>query len=613
VLAASLLLLALLAGIAGTTVGMVRAIDAERKAVDAERTAREETEAKDKALAAEAEQRQEADRRRKDAETQRDRALIARTRTREVLDLMTSEATEDALARQASLAPEQRAFYEKALPLYEEFAAEPGEDLAALRRVAAAHARMAHLLMRLGSGARATATGGKAVELYEQLAADPAATPADRAGLARALSFYGSRQADAGSADWIRLLSRAEELFGRVADEIPSDPDLREGQAKAARELGWNLCNNNTPGRDAREGLNVLRRSIGVYERIVAEYPDRARYKLGLAEALRHLATEGLRVRGRETEGYRAIERAVALCRQLIDQAPADPARRIRLFWVYQSKSRFLICCLPTGPLRPPLIPSGLHRWRGPSDGVPGVEMQAEIEAALRGMAEEAERVVALTPADRQATYILGNAHYQRGMYLYRFRGDDAGALAAFSRAVDSWLRPAGGAAHPEPAAESLGYRATVLERLGRHREAAADWASRIEILPDQPLKDWSRMRQAQALARAGDLATAVEMAEALYRAETGSNTTPKLPPGVGRDTPWAAEWSVFLTHGAPLGASVMAVAAGQATDPGTAGTPPGRSRCSASRSRVAFASGSPQSAGRTSTRSAGGTTSGTS
>jgi len=87
VLAASVLLVALVGGIAGTTWGLVRAVRAETEARQAEAAALADRDEKEAARAAEADQRREADEQRRDAVEQRDRALKAEKETKEQADI----------------------------------------------------------------------------------------------------------------------------------------------------------------------------------------------------------------------------------------------------------------------------------------------------------------------------------------------------------------------------------------------------------------------------------------------------------------------------------------------------------------------------------------------
>ena len=117
VLAASLVLLALVGGIIGTTYGLIRA----DRALANEATQRGIAQANEaKAVAA-----AEAERKAKEREAQqRTRAEKARDRTRQALDAMTSSVTGDSLTTQKQISAEQKKFLTEVLTYYQEFASE---------------------------------------------------------------------------------------------------------------------------------------------------------------------------------------------------------------------------------------------------------------------------------------------------------------------------------------------------------------------------------------------------------------------------------------------------------------------------------------------------------
>jgi serine/threonine-protein kinase len=71
----------------------------------------------------------QSERARGEIKTERDRAVDARNYARQALDDMTSELTERTLMTQKALSPEQRQFLERVLSYYQQFAAEPGDEV----------------------------------------------------------------------------------------------------------------------------------------------------------------------------------------------------------------------------------------------------------------------------------------------------------------------------------------------------------------------------------------------------------------------------------------------------------------------------------------------------
>ena len=144
VLAASIVLLALVGGIIGTTVGMIHA---DNRRIEA-----------DQARAAEAEQRTKAEK--------------ARDRTRQALDAMTSSFTEDSLSTQQAISDEQKRFLSEVLSYYQEFAGEKAGDEQSRARTAQAAERVGTIESRLGRKTEAESAFLLARDGYEKLVAD---------------------------------------------------------------------------------------------------------------------------------------------------------------------------------------------------------------------------------------------------------------------------------------------------------------------------------------------------------------------------------------------------------------------------------------------------------
>ncbi len=215
VLAASLVVLALVGGIVGTTVGMLRA-DRARAAEARQRGIAEVNEAK-ALLAAEAE------RKAKDREAeQRAKAEKARDRTRQALDAMTSSVTGDSLTTQKEISDEQKKFLTEVLSYYQEFAGEKADDEPSRARTAKAAYRVGHIEYRLGRTAEALAAIRLAVDGYAKLDAEFPARPAYQQALANSHNNLGLLLAGLGKG------LEAEEQYRKGAaireDWSPSSP-----------------------------------------------------------------------------------------------------------------------------------------------------------------------------------------------------------------------------------------------------------------------------------------------------------------------------------------------------------------------------------------------------
>src|SRR5262249_15693906 len=215
VLAASLVVLALLAGIAGTTAGFIRP-EQQRPLAEAN---------ENKATGAAVGERQARER---EAE-QRAKAEKARDRTRQALDAMTSSITGDSLASQHELSSDQKKFLTEVLTYYQEFAGERLDDETSRARTAAAAYRVGMIETCLGRREEAVAAFKTARDGYVKLMMDYPTVPAYRFELSR------NQNNVASIIDELGKPSQAEEehrnslanLEKLVAD-FPSVPDYKK-------------------------------------------------------------------------------------------------------------------------------------------------------------------------------------------------------------------------------------------------------------------------------------------------------------------------------------------------------------------------------------------------
>ena len=172
VVAGAVVFLALLLGIAGTTVGLLREQEAKQR--ESER-AEGEAKAKDEAVEAKgrAEAATTAERQAKEEEAkQRVKAERAYAKTADVLDVMVSEITGNSLATQKVITPEQKKFLNEVLTYYKEFAVQKGDDQQTRERAASAAAKVGDIEYRLGRLEQAVAARRMACDGFTALAAD---------------------------------------------------------------------------------------------------------------------------------------------------------------------------------------------------------------------------------------------------------------------------------------------------------------------------------------------------------------------------------------------------------------------------------------------------------
>jgi tetratricopeptide (TPR) repeat protein len=291
VLAAAVALLLLVCGIAGTTAGLLEA----QQALKGEVKARE-------------------------AETRR------RKQAREALDAMSSDVIEDWLARQETgqLTPEQKAFLQKALTFYEEFAADTGKEESIRAAVVAAHLKVGKIRENLGLHQDAETAYRRAVQLAAELAADFPAAPAYRHELARSQSILGMLLSETGrlkEADKAYLDALAVQK--QLTADSPAVPEFREELATSYSAFGT-LCKET--GR-LKEAEHALRAAVAIMTKLVADFPSVPRYRMNLANRQNNLG-EMLFFTGQLKDAEQAHRDALTIAKQLVADFPAVPGHR---------------------------------------------------------------------------------------------------------------------------------------------------------------------------------------------------------------------------------------------------------------------------------------------
>ncbi|CAN5514477.1 hypothetical protein BH10PLA2_BH10PLA2_22930 [soil metagenome] len=286
VVAATLVLAALLAGIIGTTLGLFEARRQEQIAL---------TEAK----------KQQA----------------ARQQTREVLDTLTSEALEGWFTRERFLTPEQKDLLRRLLDQYSVFAEEEGESTDARRGQALALMRIGNIQQALGERAAAGQSFTRASALVGT-AANPISD-----------NLQGLKLVSD-----VRTTLFKFYLEGRLFRE--AEQQEREAQAARLRALaidptqqlfrftlaGGHMNLAATLGDQNRldEADTEHRAAIAELEQLVQQFPDEKRYRANLAIELNNRAIFA-RKQSRLADALGYNGRAIALRRQRLGEIPDQP------------------------------------------------------------------------------------------------------------------------------------------------------------------------------------------------------------------------------------------------------------------------------------------------
>jgi serine/threonine protein kinase/tetratricopeptide (TPR) repeat protein len=299
VLAAALILCALLAGIAGTTIGLIR-----------------------------------AERQRQFAEEQRAKAEQARDLTRQALDAMTSTVTGDALSTQKEIIADQKKFLTEVLTYYQQFAGEKADDQQSQARTAAAARRVGEIERGLGRYEQAVAALKIARDGYAILVSDFPAAPDYRDDLARShnhlgLALYDFGKRSEAEGEYRQAITIQETL----AAEFPNVPLYQEYLAAYHNNLGRVLRDLGKPS----EGTEPLRRAIAIQQKLADENAGVPRDRSKLAIYHNNLGILQARL-GKELEAEREYREAIVIGEKLAADFPPMPEYQDELADAHHSR-----------------------------------------------------------------------------------------------------------------------------------------------------------------------------------------------------------------------------------------------------------------------------------
>jgi serine/threonine protein kinase len=303
--AASLIATVLLLGLGISLWQVLRAINAEQKAVS-------EGEVKGKALQA---------------------AFKAlRTMTDEVIERKFSQG------QSQTLTDEDRAFLRSVIEQYEAFAAIQGDDLESRAVLAGGRLRIARIQQALSELKEAEANYDVALGIFKQLVVDFPDSPDFRWGLAgcynsRGLLMYETGRLQEAEKDYSTALT----LFQQLAIDLPSEPMFRLGLANGLNNRGI-LLHATARLREAEQDYNQL---LAIKKQLVTDFPTRPEFRDDLSRSYKNRAML-LIDKGRLVEAERDYDQAVVLFGQLAADFPNRPEYRDYLAGSHNGRGELL-------------------------------------------------------------------------------------------------------------------------------------------------------------------------------------------------------------------------------------------------------------------------------
>jgi serine/threonine protein kinase len=308
VLAGLLILLALVAGVVGTTYGLIRA-EQQRLIIE--------------------NQRNELTERNQALQAAREHERLLNERARQAIETVTSQASIDLLTREKALRPEQKDFLDKMIQYYAEASQNGGTTEQERTRQARAYYRMGRMNQILGRSRDSANACRRAASLLQQLADESPTRTEYRQELALAHNTLGSllwhdfgRLKEAESA-YLEALA----IQKKLAAEVPGLPEFRKALAGIYNNLG-NLLALDTARLKEAESAHA--EAMAIRQQLIVAFPGRPDLRRPLAMSHNNLGWL-FQTTGRAEKAKSAFRDAVAVQKQAVANYPDRPEFRLEL------------------------------------------------------------------------------------------------------------------------------------------------------------------------------------------------------------------------------------------------------------------------------------------
>jgi tetratricopeptide (TPR) repeat protein len=293
VIAASLVLFALLLGMAGTTFGLIRA---------------------ERARAEEAMQRSIAVAAKKTAED-------AEAQTLADYRASTDDAIEQLIGSKPELGPHERAYIERTLKRWQTYSDRQGDDERSQAIRAEGHGRVGNLWSRLGRPKEARLEYERAIGVRKRLVAEHPDVVAYKAALASMRNNLGTVLSELGDLESAHgEFESARDLHQRIVEQHPSAPEHQRHLAGAQFNLGRSFAARG----DGNAARTEYERALALRQRLAAQHPTNPTYQLDLANAHNNLGSLLSSLKLLEAARPQ-LEQARDLEKKLVEQYPAAP------------------------------------------------------------------------------------------------------------------------------------------------------------------------------------------------------------------------------------------------------------------------------------------------
>ncbi len=358
VIAGALILLVLLAGIAGTTIGLVWA-DQRRIEAEAART--------NEAL-------------------ERRRAESAEVETLGAYEASTDETIEHLIGSKPELGPQEKRYLTITLERWQAFASRKGDDPHSLTIRAEGHSRVAYLWDKLNDKEKARTEYQTAKTIWMILVGQFPTEPKYRLKLAQTLHKLVLTIGSVGKEDEALVETRAaRDLIEKLVSDFPDVSEYRQTMAENHRRMGTRYM----ATKKYDEALKEYELAIELLQKLVAKSPGMTSYEKELATSYNASLVPLLALKRYEL-ARTAGEAQLRLRKKLADQFPESPE--------YKSS-------LANAHLNLVAVLGKLGKYP---------EARAELKASI----EIQEQIVKLFPGIHNYVTTLGMSYYNYGATL---------------------------------------------------------------------------------------------------------------------------------------------------------------------------------------------------
>jgi tetratricopeptide (TPR) repeat protein len=267
----------------------------------------------------------QASRERDEAVAQRQRAKRNYELARQAVENYLSKVTDNERLQEADLHVMRKELLESALPFYELFAQQEGDDPEQLAERGRAYYRLAQVRDLMGETEKARADFKQMEAIFEPLVASHRDVPEYRRYLALCRYAHASSLKISGQyPEGDKLYRAALELQEPLVAECPKVPEYCKELADTHEALAW--IQPSGGARLAPDWENEFRRALSLRQRLVTEYPDVTKYAIDLC--LGQLGFGKALVRaGRNADAEREVRQSL----EELERFPKQTRNTVRL------------------------------------------------------------------------------------------------------------------------------------------------------------------------------------------------------------------------------------------------------------------------------------------